>query len=111
MFTLNQRIADAATSDTLYMPVPLPCRLVKAVFVSETAATVADETITLSDGTTTIGTITVAYSGAAAGDCDTMVYSAAVELDEDTPLNIVIAGTSTSTVGTLVMMFSEYHVG
>lgn len=110
MFMLSFYISDAASAADYYIAPPLPCRLVAATFVSRAAATGADETITLSDGTTTIGTITVGYSGAAVGDCDSMTWAANVELDKDTPLKIAVAGTSTSTSGTLCLMFSEYHV-
>lgn len=111
MFMLTFHLADAASAANYYIAPPIACRLIDATFTSSTAATVADETITLGDGTTTAGTITVAYSGAAIGDVDSLSYSDEVELDRDTPLKIAVAGTSTSTVGTLLLVFSEYHAG
>jgi hypothetical protein len=73
----------------------------------------ADETIIFKGdaaAATTIGTITIAYSGSAEGDCDSMVYAAAAELGPTIPLKIEIGGTSTGGAGTICMMFSEYHV-
>ena len=109
MFVVSLLITDMSTADSRYVPLPVACRLVKAMSVLDTAMTVADETFTFGDGTTTIGTITVAYSGSAEGDVDDMVWAANVALGPATPLKIAIGGTSTGGAGTLTMMFSEYH--
>jgi hypothetical protein len=108
MIVLNKHLDD----DTYYMPVPVTCRVVKAYSVVDTQdLTDALGTITLSDGTSTIGTITVAHE-AAEGDVDSLVLDGTtkgkVELDKDTPLQIVFTGHTEGEVE-LTVVFDEFH--
>jgi hypothetical protein len=63
------RIADTGTAETVYIPMPKGF-LVRLAGVSSGTLTSADSTITVSHNATSLGTITVAYNGIAAGDWD-----------------------------------------
>jgi hypothetical protein len=109
MFVLNKHL----DVDTYYLNLPVTCRLIKAVSAVDTQAlSGADGTITFSDGTNTIGTITVALTGTAEGDCDTMTLDSTtlgkVELGPGTPLKIVLAGNTNGEVE-VTMVFDEFH--
>lgn len=107
MFVLNKHL----DVDIYYLPIPVPCRLVKAVSAIDTEAlTVANGTITFSDGTTTIGTITVTQAGCAEGDVDVMTSftNDDVALGPDTPLKIQLSGNTAGEVE-VSMVFDEYH--
>lgn len=106
----NKIIFDG--DDTYYIPVVKPCLLTKAVSCVNEAAIDAETTLTFSDGTSTIGVITIANL-AAEGTIDKLVLDATtkgkVELNEDTPLVVVVAGGSTNVEIALAAMFSDYH--
>ena len=108
MFVLNKHL----DVDTYYLPVPVTCRVVKAYAVCDVQNfSVADGTITLSDGTTTIGTITVA-AAAVEGEMDKLVMDGTslgkVELSPTKPLKIVLAGNTNGEVE-LTIAFDEFH--
>jgi len=108
MFVLTKHL----DVDVYYMAVPTTCRVVKAYSVCDVQDfSVADGTITLSDGSTTIGTITVA-AAANEGDIDTLTLDGTskgkVELDADTPLKIELAGNTDGEVQ-LTVVFDEFH--
>jgi hypothetical protein len=109
MFVLNKHL----DVDTYYLAIPINCRLIAAQSVIDTEAfSGADGTITFSDGTTTIGTITVAYSGSAEGDVDSLVVDGTslgrVALGPTKPLKIVLAG-NTNGEAEVTMVFDEFH--
>jgi hypothetical protein len=98
--------------DTYYVAVPKTCRVVGAVSVVDTEAlTGSAGTITLSDGTNTIGVITIGVE-AAEGTVDSIVLDSTtkgkVELDVDTPLKIVVAG-CTNGEFELTLLMDEFH--
>lgn len=107
-FRLNKHL----DVDTYYIPLDKTCRLVDAISVvdTETVAT-ADKTITLSDGTNTIGVITVA-DASAEGTVDRIVLDSTtkgkVALDADTPLKIVVAGSGNGEFE-VTFVFDEFH--
>jgi hypothetical protein len=66
-------IPDISTADTVYFYVPFGATLSSVGTVLENAITTADATVTVrNNGGSSAGTITVAYSGSAAGDIDTL---------------------------------------
>ncbi len=111
MMILGPMIITVSTNEVWYVPVPITCQLVNAfTAISVTNVTIANETLTFSDGTTTIGTITIAFSGAAEGDVDRLSLSdLTVELNITTPLKIEAAGTSTAGAVSLTMILDPYH--
>jgi hypothetical protein len=109
MFVLNKHL----DVDTYYLPLPINCRLIDAQSAIDTQAlSVADGTVTFSDGTTDIGTITVTQSGNAEGDVDSLVLDSTslgkVALGPSTPLKIVLAGNTNGEVE-VTMVFDEFH--
>ena len=104
-------IASLNSDPTIYMPVLQTCRLADAVSVIYTAITTNPVTVTFSDGTTTIGTLTIAAG--AAGVCDTFSVDSTsegkVELDRDTPLKIVCSGTPGAGAIILACGFDLFH--
>ena len=108
MFVLNKHL----DVDTYYMAVPVTCRVVKAYTAVDTEAlTGAAGHVTLSDGTTDIGVITVAHE-AAEGDVDAIVLDSTslgkVELSPTKPLKIVLADNTAGELE-LVVAFDEFH--
>ena len=68
----NAKIADVSSADTVYTPLPKGF-VVRVCTVLEGALASADATITIKKNTTSLGTITVGYSGSAAGDWDELL--------------------------------------
>lgn len=101
-------IASLNGDPTTYVAVNRPCRLTRAISVITTAVTTNAVTLTFSDGTTTIGTITIAVGSA--GGVDEMTWAANVELNETTPLKIVSSGTPGAGAVNVSLEFSQYHV-
>jgi hypothetical protein len=111
MFVMNVHLDDLNTED-YYFPVPVTARLVKAVSTVVDAAVAATGcTLTLSDGTNTVGTITIAAS-AAEGDCDSLVLDTttkgAVKFDATTDLKISAAASATGQAN-VALVFDEFH--
>ena len=92
---------------TIYVPVNHPCRLVAVTTVIITAVTTNTVTLTFSDGTTSIGTVTIAVG--VAGTLDTLTWAANVELNSTTPLKIVSSGTPGAGAVIMMLEFSEGH--
>ena len=98
--------------DTYYIPLDKTCRLVDAISVVDTeAVTGSNGTITLSDGTSTIGVITIA-TGSAEATIDRIVLDSTtkgkVALDADTPLKVVVAGNSDGEFE-VTFVFDDFH--
>lgn len=103
-------IASLNGDPTTYVAVPRTCKLADAVSAITTAVTTNDVTVTLSDGTTDIGTLTVAVGVAGGVDgitFDTTSYGD-VELDRTTPLKIVCSGTPGAGAINLSLDFDIY---
>lgn len=103
MRTLNDyflygEIADISTASQIYIPIPDGGKVVKIMSVIDNAISVADATLTAKIGGTAVtgGTITVAYSGSAAGDVDTCSPTAANTVTEGGSLEIETDGGSTT---------------
>jgi hypothetical protein len=71
LYTLHGVIADISTAETVYVPVPIAGTVQTVTTVLEGAITVANALITVRDSAAAgMATITVAFSGSAAGDVD-----------------------------------------
>lgn len=69
--SLNITLDDVSTASIVYVPVPWNCTLTAVYTALGAAITGADSTVTIKNNTgTSAGTITVSYSGSAAGDID-----------------------------------------
>ena len=113
MFTLSFGPWTTSSAADHYVPVPVTCRLVKAETAVDTVVTNANTILTFSDGTTTIGTITVGFSGCAVGDCDSLSLDStsrgAVALGSTTPLKVALDGGGDAGAVNLTLTFSEFH--
>ncbi len=112
-FRMCMELDALATAETFYVNPGTTCWLVDAYTSLFTVIDDADVTVTMSDGTTTIGTITIAVASVAEGDCDKMSASdLSVELNATTPLKIVGDGGATSTgEARLTLVFDEMKGG
>lgn len=75
-FTLCGQFVDVGTASTAYFVVPRAATLNKVYTILQGAITTADSTLTVKNNAgSTIGTITVSFSGSAAGDVDSLTAS------------------------------------
>ena len=113
MFTIALNLSALATAENFFVALPVTCRLVKAETCLYTAITTADAVITFSDGTTTIGTITITQSGCAEGDIDHLslddTSKGKVDVGPAQYLKIALDGGPDAGAAILVMTFSEFH--
>jgi len=94
---LTAQIADISTAGSTFVVMPA-CTVTNIWTVIDNAITVADATITFKNdaGTAlTDGSITIAYSGSAAGDVDTCAPTANNTFTEGQKLEIITDGGST----------------
>jgi hypothetical protein len=72
-YFLTGTMTDVGTASSIYIPVPDDGKIIKIISVLHGAITVADSTVTTSVNATSVtgGSLTVSYSGSAAGDIDT----------------------------------------
>ena len=88
-------LEDVSTAETVYIPIPFAGTISKVTSVLTNAITVADSTVTIKNSSgTTMGTITVAFSGSAAGDVDTNSSLTNNTVSADTYITIETNGNS-----------------
>lgn len=89
---LNGKITDVSTAGQTYVVTPMAGTVTKVTTVLNGAIITADATLTVKDGDgNSMGTITIANSGSAAGDKDTLTPSSnatvaageAIEIETD----------------------------
>lgn len=91
-------MADVSTADAVYIPFPNACTVTKITSIISAAITVADSTITCTNGgVTSLGTLTIAYSGSAEGTIDTLTPVANNTFSAGGFLKIATDGASTTT--------------
>lgn len=98
-FSLTAVLEDVSTASSLRIPLPYACTLNRVTTILGGAITVANSTITVtnSTGPATVGTITVAFSGSAEGDIDTLNASINNTFTAGTYVKIATDGASTDT--------------
>ena len=113
MFTITLDLTDLSTAENFFLAPPVVCRLVRAETCLYTTLTTGNQVITFSDGTTTIGTVTITQSGSAEGDIDNLVLDTtslgAVELGPEQYLKVAVTATPGQGAAILIMTFSEFH--
>lgn len=103
IFNVNERnlcirITDVSTAGVVYVPLPWNCTLTAAYTTLGAALATANSIITFKDnGGNTAGTITVAYSGSAAGDVDSTTFSVNNTFTQGQRMSIETDGGSTNT--------------
>lgn len=66
-YALFGQIADVSTADQVYVPVPFGGRAMRVKVAIDAAITVADATVTVKAAGTSVGTVLIESTGAAAG--------------------------------------------
>jgi hypothetical protein len=90
-------IADVSTSETIYIPMPYAGTVSKIITVLEGAITSADATITAKNSAaSSMGTITVAFTGSAAGDVDTLAPASNNTVTDDDYITVETDGGSST---------------
>jgi hypothetical protein len=92
-------ITDISTAQTIYIPVPRAVTIQKVITIIEGTIATADADITLKNASaSSMGIITVAFSGSGAGDIDTLSPSTNNTISEDSFFTIETDGASTNTI-------------
>lgn len=101
-YVLTCTLNDVSTASSVYIAFPFACTATKVTTVLQAAITGADSTVTIkSNGGSTIGTITVAQSGSAAGDVDTVSLTPTA-FSADQRMQIDTDGASTNTAALVI---------
>ena len=96
--TLAGYIDNISAVSTVYVPIPFAGTISKVVTVLEASIASADSTITVKNAAAaSMGTITVEYSGSAAGDVDTLSPSSNNIVTANSFITIASDGGSTNT--------------
>lgn len=96
--SLEGYIENVSSASTVYVPIPFSGTVVKVVTVLEHSIGSADATITVSNAAAaSMGTITVAFTGSAAGDVDTLVPSSNNTVTAESFITIATDGASVNT--------------
>jgi len=91
-------VENISASSTVYVPIPFAGTIAKVVTVLEASIGSADSTITVSNAAAaSMGTITVAFTGSAAGDVDTLVPSSNNTVTAESFITIATDGASVNT--------------
>ena len=96
VYVLSGVIADVSTTETIYLPVPYAGTVKKVTTILEGAITIADATITPSNTTGAMETITVAFSDSDTGVIDTVSPSTNTTVAADSYVSIATDGGSTT---------------
>lgn len=96
--TYTAVISDVSTASTVHVPVHSACTVTKIVTVLSGAIDIADAVITAKNAAgTSMGTITVAFTGSAAGDIDTLSPASNNSIAANSFLTVETNGASTNT--------------
>ncbi len=106
---LNVNLADISTASTAYVPSFVAGIIKKISTVINGVITTGDAVLTSKIGAVNItdGVITIANSGSAAGDVDTVIPSAANVVAIGDQINITTDGGSTNTVSATISILIE----
>jgi hypothetical protein len=91
-------MTDVSAAETIYIVLPSACTVTKVYGVLLNAITVANSIVTVSNHAgTSMGTITVAFSGSAAGDVDSLLPSSNNTFAAGERIRLVSDGGATTT--------------
>lgn len=94
----NGYLEDVSAVEKVYVPIPFAGTVTKIITVLEASIGSANSTVTVKNAAgTSMGTITVAYSGSAAGDVDTLAPTSNNTVTADSFITIESDGASTNT--------------
>lgn len=96
-YVMNARIADVSTAGQVYVAVPINGTLVTVYSALGGAISGADAELTVKTAAGTAGTITIAQSGSAAGDVDSLTVASNGAVTAGQTIEIETGGESTGT--------------
>jgi hypothetical protein len=109
-YVVSNQLADISAASSTYAVATAKGKLKRAYSVLHGAITGADCTWVLKiNGTTVTGTVTVAYSGSAAGDIDSVEYDGLTRVNEGDLITWTSAGESSTTA--IATFFAVIEVG
>lgn len=110
-FSLAVTFPDIGASSSIYVPISVDCVLKKVTSAIQGLIAGSNTVLTVSNyAGTTIGTVTIAYSGSAAGDIDTLSAVSNNDFLANTYLKITSDGaTSTTPVPAIITLDFEYE--
>lgn len=104
VFYITARFTDIGTASSIYVPIPVNCTLNKVSTSIQSVPTGADSILTVANyALSTIGTITIAFSGAAAGDIDTLTATVNNTFLADTFIKVTTDGGATNSVEAIIV--------
>jgi hypothetical protein len=112
MYVIKSEAVTVSGTTDVYVPIPVTGRLVKASYVVTTDVTVAADTVTFAQGSSTIGTCSVAVAAAGTGAgslTPNTTTEGKVEVGPTKPIKITPGGGSTAGVVEFALVISEYH--
>jgi len=90
-------LEDVSAVETVYVPMPFNATVVKVLTVLEGSISSADSTITVKNSAgSSMGTLTIAHSGSAAGDVDTLSPTTNNTVTADSFITLESDGASTN---------------
>lgn len=96
-YTLSGSFADVSSASSVYVPIPYAGTVKKITTVLQGSISTTDDTITVYNAAgASMGTITVAVSGSAAGTVDTLSPSSNNTVSADSYIRLTSAGASAS---------------
>lgn len=102
-YTLSATIADISTASTIYVPVPYAGTVLKVNTVLTGAIATADSVLTVKNSAgSSMGTITVAYTSSAAGDCDSLTPASNNTVTAGSFITVETDGASTNTIPVVI---------
>lgn len=97
--TLYSRKDNISNAGSTYVPIPYAGTIAKVISVLTGAITTADAVVTVKNSAgVSMGTITIAHSGSAAGDIDTLIPVSNNTVTADTFITLESNGASTNNV-------------
>ena len=110
-FSLAVTFPDIGASSSIYVPIPVDCTLTKVTCAIQGLIAGSNTVLTVANyAGTTIGTVTIAYSGSAAGDIDTLAAVSNNDFVANTYLKISSDGaTSTTSVPAIITLDFTYE--
>lgn len=103
----NAVIDDVSTAGLIYIPIPVACTIDKVVTVLQATLSGADATVTVKDAAgSSMGTITVAFTGSTAGDIDLLFPALNNIIVEDSRMSIETDGASTNTSKLFITVYA-----
>jgi hypothetical protein len=96
---LNVTLSDVSTASSVYLAIPFACTVSSVYSCLQGAITGADSTVTIRNNSdTSMGTLTIANAGSAAGDVDSLTPGANNTFTAGQRMRIETDGASTNAV-------------